>query len=96
MIRLFIGLITVVGIVLVAIILIATFLYLITGVNSVMLYQPPVAPLLSFIFNVVEVAGVAAGAIFGLGVFLHQIPKLRERLDDYVGDQKKKTVGAAS
>jgi uncharacterized RDD family membrane protein YckC len=96
MVRLFVDLIIGIGIILVFIVLLATFFYFIEGMNSVMIYEPPIGPLLSFVYNVVEVAGVAIAAIFGLAVFLHQIPKLREQLDNYVEPREKKTVGDAS
>ena len=71
------------------ILMVAIFVvYIFQGISSVETYSPPIGPVMSFEFNVAELGGIVITAIFGLALFLHHMPKLRERLDDALKGRK--------
>ena len=83
-------LLLVLGGTLVAIVVGSFFLYVAMGFSSVATYEPPIGQVMAFVYNVAEVGGVACGAIFGLIVVLHQVPRLRRRIDELLGGSTSK------
>ena len=68
--------------------LVAVFvLYFIQGVNSVMTYLPPIGGVMAFELNLAQLGAEVLAGVFGLGLLLHQLPRIRRRLDKAVGGQ---------
>jgi len=58
--------------------------YMLQGVNSVMIYNPPIGGIMSFELNLAQLGAEVLAGLFGIGVLLHQLPRIRDRLDRMV------------
>lgn len=61
-------------------------LYAAQGINSVMIYSPPIGPIMEFELNLAQLGAEFLGGLLAVGVLLHQLPGISERLGRMIKD----------
>ncbi len=58
--------------------------YFLQGMSSVIIYNPPIGRIMAFELNLAQLGAEVLGGLFGIGVLIHQLPRIRDRLDRMV------------